>query len=104
MQKPLFALSFGFVTLLAALQGARAEGMPCGRREQIVAQLESRYHESRRGIGIAANNAVLEVFVAEESGTFTILVTLPNGQTCLIASGQDYQALTEPLATQGKGA
>ncbi len=103
MQKQIFALSFGFAALLAAAQAARAEGMACGLRAQIVAQLESRFHESRHGVGLAANNAVLEIFASQESGTFSVLVTLPSGQTCLIASGEAYQSLAEPLPVPGKG-
>lgn len=100
MQKQLFALSFGLAALIAATQAAHPEGIACGARAAIVAQLTERYHETRRGIGIAANNAVLEVFASEESGTFSILVTLPSGQSCLIASGAEYQPLRE---APGKG-
>lgn len=100
MQRQLLVLSFGLVALLAALQAARADPLACGARSEIVAQLATRYHETRRSIGIAANNAVLEVFASEESGTFSILVTLPTGQSCLIASGADYQPLVE---APGKG-
>lgn len=95
MQRQLLVLSFGFAALLAALQAARAETIPCGKRAEIVAQLSTRYHETRRSIGVAVNNAVLEVFASEESGTFSILVTLPSGQSCLLASGEDYQPLSE---------
>lgn len=107
MNPPVFALSFGFVALIAALQPARSEPaattLSCGERGLIVAQLESRYGESRHGIGIASNNAVLEVFVSSESGSFTVIATLPGGPTCLVASGSDYQSLAEPLRAQGKG-
>lgn len=103
MHHRFFALSFGFLALIAALQPARAENMACGERARIVEQLETRYRESRQGIGIASNNAVIEVFASAESGTFTVIVTLASGQTCLIASGQDYQSLAEPLRAQGKG-
>ena len=32
-----------------------------------------------------------------ESGSWTITVTMPTGMTCLMASGQSYEALAEAL-------
>ena len=104
MPGPVLALVTAVAALVAAMQAAHAEGIACGDHAGIVAQLEGTYQESRHGIGIASNNAVLEVYASETSGTFSVLVTLPSGQTCLIASGRDYQSLATPLQAQGKGA
>ena len=101
-QKNLIALSFGFAALIALMQPGHAQTPSCGDRAEILEQLASRYHETRRGIGLAANNGVLEIFAAE-SGSWTILVTMPGGQTCLIASGDNYEAVREELPTAGKG-
>ncbi len=51
--------------------------------------------------GLAANNGVVEVFASPETGTWTIIVTLPDGQTCLVASGEGYESITEPLPAKG---
>ncbi|MCB1343639.1 MAG: hypothetical protein KDK24_21735 [Pseudooceanicola sp.] len=40
---------------------------------------------------------MLEVFASAETGTWTITLTAPNGQTCLIASGQSFETLAETL-------
>lgn len=104
MQRELLAVSLLFTALIAAAGSARAEGPPCGPRGAIVDQLGSRYQETRRAVGIASNNAVLEIFASDDSGSFTILVTLPDGQSCLLASGESFEALSEPLPTAGKGA
>ena len=34
---------------------------------------------------------VVEVFASDESGTWTIVITLPNGMTCLVAAGNAFQ-------------
>ncbi|MGB3314224.1 MAG: hypothetical protein WBB85_07410 [Albidovulum sp.] len=105
MKQQLFALSLGFGGLILATHHAFAEGRPnCAARDTVVTELADRYGETRHGIGLAANNAVMEVFASAETGTWTITVTLTNGMTCLIASGQNYEALAEHLPAAGKGA
>lgn len=104
MKQKLFALSLGFGGLILATHHAFAQGNPqCAKRSTVVAELSDRYGETRHAIGLAANNAVMEVFASTESGTWTITVTLANGMTCLMASGQNYETLAEgtPLKDQG---
>lgn len=103
MPREFLALSFGFAALIALTQQGHAEGAPCGTRAAIVDQLGTRYHETRRAIGIASNTMVLELFASDDSGSFTILATLPDGRSCMIASGENFEAVTEPLPAAGKG-
>lgn len=105
MKQQLFALSLGFGGLILATHHAFAQGRPnCAERETVIAELSGRYGETRHGIGLAANNAVMEVFASAETGTWTITVTLADGMTCLMASGQNYEVLAEDLPVAGQGA
>lgn len=84
-----------------AVCGAAAEAQSlrqCGDRDRIVQQLAEGFGESRQSIGLGANNSVMEVFASAETGTWTITVTMPNGVTCLLASGQAFEALNERAA------
>lgn len=76
----------------------------CAPRERVVERLAEKYGETRRSIGLGANNAVVEVFASAESGSWTITVTMPTGLTCLVASGQAYETLAEALPAEGKDA
>ncbi len=67
----------------------------CGDRAKVVERLASKYGESRQSIGLGANNQVMEVFASLETGTWTITVTQPSGQTCLIATGQAFEPVEE---------
>ena len=90
------ALAGSLATLAAApadAQGARH----CGDRDRIVARLAESFGESRQSIGLGANNSVMEVFASTETGTWTITVTMPNGVTCLIATGQAFETLNEEV-------
>lgn len=89
------------VGLIAALAPATALAAACAPRDQVVEQLNSKYGETRHSMGLGPNNAVIEVFASEISGTWTITVTSAAGVTCLLASGEAFEQLTEPLPPQG---
>ncbi len=86
--------------LLAPL-GANAQGQNCGNRDLVVERLTGKYGESRQSIGMAPQGRVVEVYASHETGTWTITVTMPNGITCLVASGQSFEELDEPVAPAG---
>lgn len=93
-------LIFGVVLAListsipaAAQQGS---GPICGLRDTIVNTLTGRFGETARSIGMGPGNRLVEVFASEETGTWSITVTSADGMTCLIASGQSYEVLTQP--------
>ena len=69
--------------------------MGCADHATVTDRLETKYQESRVGIGLDGNNRVIELF-ASEAGSWTFLVTFPDGRTCLIAAGEDWQSLTVP--------
>jgi hypothetical protein len=103
MKHILFALSLGFLGLILATQHAFAQSpQQCGPRDAVVERLATGYGENRRSLGLAANNAVIEVFASAETGSWTITVTLPNGLMCLLASGQDFEAVNDRLPAKGK--
>ena len=86
-------------TLATGLAAAAATN--CAPHDAVVNQLAQSYGESRQSIGLGSNGAVMEVFASEETGTWTITATTPQGLTCLMASGEAYEALSEVLAKPG---
>ena len=61
----------------------------CGDRSEMVEFLARNYQESRIGVGVNARGAVIEVF-ASNTGTWSILVTVPGGPTCVISEGDGW--------------
>ena len=99
------ALATAAIVTVATAQTAQAQQTRnCGPRELVVTRLAEGYGETRQSMGLGANNAVIEVFASDESGTWTILVTSPNGMTCLVASGQAFETLAEALPAKGSDA
>jgi hypothetical protein len=93
MKTQLKTFCFGLLStlLISGPALAQSAGQPCAAREQVVQRLTSNYGETVQSMGLGANNGLMEVFASEETGTWTITVTMPNGQTCLIASGQAFE-------------
>ena len=90
-------LALALLTPVAAV----AQGQNCGQRDAVVERLASKYGESRQSIGMAPQGRVVEVFASLETGTWTITVTMPNGTMCLVASGQSFEPVNEPVAPAG---
>ncbi|TGQ67749.1 hypothetical protein EN829_029900 [Mesorhizobium sp. M00.F.Ca.ET.186.01.1.1] len=67
----------------------------CGGRDYLVARLAAAFEEKRLGYGVAGQVAIFEVFVSA-GGTWTILMTDVNGQTCILAAGDGWE---DTLAT-----
>lgn len=74
---------------------ARAEPMPlqsqaCGERHDILRQLRESYAEGPHGLGITNNGGVMELLVSP-SGSWTLLFSMPNGRSCLVATGDEWE-------------
>ena len=67
-----------FCTAVAVLMAGPVfaqSGPNCAPREMVVDRLASKYGETRQSMGLGANNAVVEVFASDTSGSWTIIVT-----------------------------
>ena len=84
--------------MILAAQQSHAQSRNCADHAHVVARLAQAYGESRQSIGLGSDNAVIEVFASMDTGSWTITVTRPGGPTCLVAAGQAYQYVNEPLA------
>jgi hypothetical protein len=80
-------------TLATASFSVSAHAAPvCGKRDDVVAQLSEKYKEAPVGVGLASNGGLIELLAASNGTTWTLIVTLANGPTCLVATGHDWQS------------
>lgn len=77
--------------------GAEAQPRTCADHAVISTRLAEGWGESRQSIGLGADGAVVETYASLETGTWTIVVTTPGGPTCLVASGDAFEAVAEAL-------
>ena len=88
---------------IALPASAYAASVPCSPREDVLSQLQAKFKEEPVAVGLANNGGLLEVLTADDGTTWTIIITMPNGMSCLVAAGeawQDHQrtALNDPEA------
>lgn len=99
MIKFIYILVFCGITSTAAAQylhnprsAASGDQLACARRSNIVRNLEVKYQEELIAIGLADTGRLIEVF-ASNSGSFTILLSYPNGYSCVAASGEGWRTV-----------
>ena len=86
------------VALLIGLP-AFAQPLQCDTRDRVLAYLADQYGETRRALGIAGEGAVMEMFASDATGTWTLTLTLPTGEMCLMASGIGYDGTVTPAGS-----
>ena len=84
---------------LAAAPPAAAQasgGTLCHDHGKLSQALLERYREQPVSIGLQTDGRLLQVYASSETGTWTILVTRPDGISCILAAGKHYEQ--RPLA------
>lgn len=81
-------LSAAFALLPAALS---AQTLPCAPRERVLSFVIDQRGETRLATGDAARGASVELY-ASDSGSWTLLLNLPDGRACLLANGENFTA------------
>ena len=61
----------------------------CGERNKFLKHLSSGYSEAPVAMGLVSNGSILEV-LASKDGTWTIIVTRPDGRSCVVAAGESW--------------
>ena len=93
---PRFTLAAGAAGVVVALSAAPALAqMVCGNHADIEKRLQEGYSEIRTGVGLAGNGGLIELYTSEK-GTFTIVLTRPNGMSCLMAVGENWEQVKDP--------
>lgn len=78
---------------------AHAQQAPCGDRLKIIEYLAKKYKEVPRARAITGGNTFMEIFTSP-AGTWTTLITTPQGQTCIVASGEGWEDIAiKPAGT-----
>src|SRR3546814_90428 len=88
------ATAAGVLAMAVALGADRAEaqaGHTCLPQAELLAkQLGTQYGEHLTAAGVDANGGLVQVYSNTESGTWTIAVTVPEGPTCIMSSGEGW--------------
>ena len=81
---------------LAIISTADAQQPLCSTRADITMQLSEKYAEVPVALGVANNGGVMEVLSSPDGTTWTIILTMPDGMSCMIAAGDDWRRRAMP--------
>ncbi len=77
--------------LAAAPDTAAQNAAHCLPHAEMLKHLSAQFKEKPVAVGLGDNGALLEVFAAADGATWTALVTRPNGLSCVVMSGDNWQ-------------
>jgi len=71
--------------------------LECASHDKVTNLLDSKHTETPVSLGLATDGKVLEVFSTEDGETWTMVMTAPEGVSCIVAAGKYWQDLpTKP--------
>lgn len=88
------------LTSIPAYADHSANEPVCDNRNVVLDKLSSPldrggYAESLIAAGLSNSGNLIELITNDTTGTFTIIVTKPNKESCLVAAGEGFHFLSE---------
>lgn len=98
-------LAFASAALILSVltQPVAAEPPSCTQRTDVVDHLASEYAEVPVAMGLVSNGSVIEVLSSRTGESWTIIVTMPTGTSCMVAAGENWETVPR-LASLGPSA
>ena len=91
----LLASSLAFFALLGTIPASHAANVACASHVDVINKLSQGYAEQPVALGLAANGSLIEVFSASDGRTWTLVMTRPDGLSCILASGHAWETVTK---------
>jgi hypothetical protein len=92
-----FLLAAGLLALWFLAQPAEAQfitsvqtGLQCGSYTRMRGVLTKKYSEAPKAYGRVNPRRMMEIYVSER-GSWTVLVTSADGNSCIVAAGTDFE-------------
>ncbi len=86
--------------LLLIFTASATQAEQCASSKQVAEQIQTRFGEKLSHVGVLPNANVLEIYSHPRTGTWTMLVTLPDRRlSCLLATGTGRASLDLHLAS-----
>lgn len=88
--------------LVAAFSfSAQAQARNCVPRQDALSMLARNHGETPAQTGVSSTGALVEVLTRPDGATWSILVTMPGGLSCLVAAGEGWRSVAPGPAQPG---
>ncbi|WP_322867414.1 hypothetical protein U5922_015205 [Aquicoccus sp. G2-2] len=86
------AFCLGVCAVATAIPAHADDVNNCATRDQVVSRLQQEFYEELTAGGLQDSGAagVVEVWSSPQTGTFTVMMTRPDGVSCILATGTDW--------------
>ncbi len=81
------------VVLIWAALSYPALAQTCMERSVLIQNLMTGFKEQPVQVGLSSNGWVIELFTSEDGVTWTLVRSLPNGQSCMMDAGAHWMEL-----------
>jgi len=91
-------------TVAVGLSTGTAHAASCADRDTVVKRLKSQYDEAFSAGGLQTirdKQTLVEVWSSQKTGTFTVMLTTPDGLACVVATGTDWHQVDAAAVPQG---
>ena len=88
--------------LVPLLLSTNVSAQACDERKRVLDNLFRSYSEIVVAQGLAANGNMFEVLSSENGETWTVISTSPNGISCLLAAGEDWEGYKYDATNSGQ--
>lgn len=68
-----------------------AETMSCDKRQKVIGHLAAKYQEAPVALGVTSTGRLVEVLSTNDGNTWTIILSHPDGTSCLLAAGEGWR-------------
>jgi hypothetical protein len=87
-------VAIAFLGIISIPFGALAQPQ-CDTRDAVIAVLSEKYKENPVALGVTHNGGLIEILTNGDGSTWSIIVTTPQGMSCLVAAGSDWQEINQ---------
>jgi hypothetical protein len=104
MRRPSHLTPAALAGMLGLASPALAQAPPqsavtpaCHSHADLTEMLNQKYAEQPSAVGLQSNGHLVEVFVSNDGTSWTIVVTRPDGWSCIVAVGEHWESLPDPI-------
>ena len=91
MLRNLIVSTLAAFVFVLSVTSANAQAV-CGERAKFIETLAKQHQEQPTSIGMTSNGQIIEVLTSAK-GSWSIIITSPQGKTCLVATGEAWETV-----------
>lgn len=90
------ALALALTLMFVMTSEAPAQAAACQTHDSLAKQLEERYAEKPVAAGLDAGGRLIVLFTSADSASWTMVMTTPAGESCVMAVGEYWREIKRP--------